>query len=140
MNKANVQRGENSTLIKIETADEIPVVHRLAIIYLMLPVVVWLVGWHQWWLGIPAAVLLVLAFREALSGSWRMAVRPLTAVLLVIALAWVMVTAAGGIFDVHNFDWIKHRRFCLISRATPGRCICLLGRKAFPRSFPVKGI
>ena len=39
MNRANVQRGENSTLIKTESADEIPVVHRLAIIYLMLPVV-----------------------------------------------------------------------------------------------------
>ena len=113
MNKANVQRRENSTLIKTESADEIPVVHRLAIIYLVLPVLIWLVGWHQWWLGIPAAVLLVLAFREALSGSWRMAVRPLAAVLLVIALAWVMVTAAGGIFDVHNFDWIKHRAILL---------------------------
>ena len=98
MNKASVQRHENSTLNKTEGAGEIPVVHRLAIIYLVLPAVIWLLGWHQWWLGIPAAVLLVLAFREALSGSWRVAVRPLTAVLLVIALAWVMVTAAGGIF------------------------------------------
>ena len=113
MNKANAQRRENPTLIKTESADEIPVVHRLAIIYLMLPVLIWLLGWHQWWLGIPAVVLLVLAFREALSGSWRMAVRPLAAVLLVIALAWVMVTAAGGLFDVHNFDWIKHRAILL---------------------------
>ena len=76
-------------------------------------------GWFEWWLGIPAAVLLVLAIREALSGSWRMAVRPLAAVLLVIALAWVMVTAAGGIFDVHNFDWIKHRAILLdLARST----------------------
>ena len=44
MNKANAQRRENPTLIKTESADEIPVVHRLAIIYLMLPVVIWLVG------------------------------------------------------------------------------------------------
>ena len=68
-----MQRGENSTLIKTESADEIPVVHRLAIIYLMLPVVIWLVGWFEWWLGIPAAVLLVLASgrRYPAHGGWR---------------------------------------------------------------------
>ena len=88
MNKANVQRRENSSLIKTESADEIPVVHRLAIIYLMLPVVIWLVGWHQWWLGVSAAVLMALGLWQALrparaslkwqvfSGALRSALRP----------------------------------------------------------------
>ena len=34
---------------------ELPMLHRLAVVYLMLPVVVWLVGWFEWWLGLPAA-------------------------------------------------------------------------------------
>ena len=100
---------------------EIPVVHRLAILYLMLPVVVWLVGWFEWWFGIPAAMLLALGVWRALAPSreslnWQAffsvlhsALRPTTVALLLISFAWVMVTAAGGIFDVHNTDWWTHR-------------------------------
>ena len=39
---------------------ELPVLHRLAIIYLMLPVVIWLLGYFHWWFGIPATALLIL--------------------------------------------------------------------------------
>ena len=125
MNRANVQRRENSSLIKTESADEIPVVHRLAIIYLMLPVVIWLVGWFEWWFGVPAAVLMALGLWQALrparsslkwqvfSGALRSALRPTTVLLLLIALAWVMTTAAGGVFDVHNPEWHKHRAIFL---------------------------
>ena len=125
MNKANVQRRENSTLIKTETADGIPIVHRLAIIYLMLPVVIWLVRWFEWWVGVPAAALLAFAFWqsigpgrdsfswEALSHAWRAVFHPTTVVVLLGAFAWVMTTAAGGVFDVSNADWIKHRALFL---------------------------
>ena len=125
MNRANAQRRENPTHIKTESADEIPVVHRLAIIYLMLPVLIWLVGWFEWWLGVPAAVLLAFAFWqsigpgrdsfswEALSQAWRAVFRPTTVVVLLGAFAWVMTTAAGGVFDVSNADWIKHRALFL---------------------------
>ena len=88
-------------------------VHRLAIVYLLLPVAIWLVGWHQWWLGIPVSALLGLALWWVLSGSWKVSPRLLTVLLLFIALAWVMATAAGGVFDIHNFDWIKHRAILL---------------------------
>ena len=120
-----MQRGENSSLCTSESADEIPVVHRLAIIYLMLPVVIWLVGWFDWWLGVSAAVLMALGLWQALrparaslkwqvfSGALRSALRPTTVVLLLIALAWVMTTAAGGVFDVQNWDWNKHRSILL---------------------------
>ena len=94
-------------------SEEIPVLHRLAIIYLMLPVVIWLVGWHQWWLGVPASVTIVLASWRALSGSWKVSPRPLVLVLLLLAGGWVMATAAGGVFDVHNLDWVKHRAILL---------------------------
>ena len=92
-----------------DSAAELPVAHRLAIVYLMLPVMIWLVGWFHWWLGLPAVLLLALALRKALLGSWRVSLRPVTWVLLLIAFAWVMATAAGGVFDINNPDIEKHR-------------------------------
>ena len=65
-----------------------PSAHRLAIIYLTLPLVIWLVGWLEWWFGVPAALLL-------------------------LALGWVMLTAAGNLFDLSNGDWFKHRAVLL---------------------------
>ena len=93
------------------TADnELPVLHRLAIIYLMLPVMIWLLGWFHWWLGVLATVLLVLGLWKAMSGSWRTSLSPATlALLLVVAAAWVMLAPAGGLLDIHNADWLKHR-------------------------------
>ena len=102
-------------------SDRIPLVHRLAILYLILPVAVWLVGWFEWWFGVSLAALVALGLWQALgparaSLNWqtfcrtlRAALRPATVALLLIAFAWVMLTAAGGVFDVHNPDWYKHR-------------------------------
>ena len=107
------QRTVNSAVATDSGSEEIPVVHRLAIIYLMLPVVIWLVGWFDWWLGVPTAVLLVLALWEALSGSWKVSLRPAAIVVALIALVWVAFTAASGIFDIQNPDWVKHRAIFL---------------------------
>ena len=155
-----------STLHRLLTADsagpKLPVLHRLAILYLTLPVLIWLLGWFHWWLGLPAAFLLVLALWPALAGPWRPSLTlalfltllasfiasvaggllnlnieawfglPATAllafalwraltgarrgelpratmVLLLVAAGWVMLTAAGGVFDLANLDWPKHR-------------------------------
>ena len=107
------------------STSQLSVLHQLTIIYLMLPVVIWLVGWFEWWLGVPAAALLAIAFWqsigpgrdsfswEALSQAWRAVFRPATGVVLLGAFAWVMTTAAGGVFDVSNGDWIKHRALFL---------------------------
>ena len=88
---------------------ELPVLHRLAVAYLMLPVIVWLLGWFSWWLSIPATAALVAGLWYTMAGSWRIALRASTFVLLLVAFGWVMLTAAGNIFDVHNWDWFKHR-------------------------------
>ena len=96
--------------MKEKSAPELPVLHRLAIVYLMLPVVVWLVGWFEWWLGIPAAALLGCALRRPLSGSWRpRAPSAAEVAALAVAAGVVMMTAAGGVFDVENPDWTEHR-------------------------------
>ena len=93
--------------------NSLPVVHRLAILYLVLPVLVWLIGWFHWWLGIPAALLLVIALRKSMLSSWRVSLTPTTGVLLLIALTWVMATAAGGVFDLDNHNFLKHRAILL---------------------------
>ena len=88
---------------------ELPLAHRLAIIYLVLPVVIWLVGWFEWWLGIPAALLLVAAFWQSMCGSWRPSSRVATIAILAVAACWVMVTPAGGVLDIKSRDWAGHR-------------------------------
>ena len=89
---------------------ELPMLHRLAVVYLMLPVVVWLVGWFEWWFGLPAAALLVGALRRPLSGRWRLrAPTPAEAAVLAVAALWVLATAAGGVFDPRNPDFFDYR-------------------------------
>ena len=82
---------------------------RLAILYLVLPVAVWLIGWFHWWLSLPAVCLIALSLRRPLMGTWKTSPIPTTALLLVVALVFVVVTPAAGIFEVNNFDWDKHR-------------------------------
>ena len=98
--------------------NSLPVVHRLAILYLVLPVLVWLVGWFHWWIGIPAALLVVLALSRPMLPSWKMSswkvsFTPTTGALLLIALAWVLATAAGGVFDINNYNWDRNRAVLL---------------------------
>ena len=93
---------------------ELPLVHRLAMAYLLAPVAVWLLGWFHWWVGVPATALLVVGAWKALSGSWRWH-RPsrTTVVLALVAGAWVATTPAGGVFTVETGDWIMHRALLL---------------------------
>ena len=105
---------------------ELPLLHRLAVAYLMLPVVVWLVGWFEWWFGLPAAALLVGALRRPLSGRWRpRAPSAADVAVLAAAAGVVMTTAAGGVFDVSSFDWFEHRKTLLD-----------LGRHPWPTYLP----
>ena len=106
-------------------SEEIPVLHRLAIIYLMLPVVIWLVGWFEWWFGVPAAVLVAVGVWQVLKpgqakinrrtflSALRSALRPTNVALLLIAFGWVMVTGAGGVFDDQTHHWDKHQALFL---------------------------
>ena len=90
---------------------ELPLVHQLAMAYLLAPVAVWLLGWFHWWVGVPATALLAVGVWKAMSGSWRWR-RPsrTTVVLALVAAAWVMTTPTGGVFTVAGeSDWIAHR-------------------------------
>ena len=116
---------------------DLSVPHRLAILYLMVPLIIWLVGWFQWWFGILAAALLILSLWQALSGSWRVSPRFATLALLFLAALWIMTTAAGGVFDFHNFDWVKHRLLFLeVARDDwPTRLATYLETPAFLRFY-----
>ena len=92
-----------------DDARELPLTHRLAIVYLMLPVVIWLIGWFEWWVGIPAAILLTAAFWHVVSGTWRRKLPVAAAAVIAMAACWVMLTAAGGVFDTQNGDWLHQR-------------------------------
>ena len=110
-------------------SDRLPLPHRLAILYLMLPVCIWLAGWFEWWLGLPAVALLGVGLWPALAGSWRGSPppprRPAVVACALLALGWVMLTAAGGVFDGGNHDWPKHRTMLLD-----------LGRQPWPVFLP----
>ena len=92
----------------------LPLVHRLAIAYLAAPVAVWLLGWFKWWFGIPAAALLAAGLWRALSGPgptrWP---TPRVLVLMLVALAWVLLTPVGGLFAIDGADWMGHRALLL---------------------------
>ena len=84
------------------TGGELPLSHRLSIVYLALPMVVWLVGWLEWWAGLPMAGLLAAGLWRCLSGSWRVSLSlPLLASLLA-ALGWVLATSVGGLWGLSH--------------------------------------
>ena len=102
----------NAWLHSPDKGQELPVLHRLALVYFVLPLIVWLVGWFEWWVGVPAAVLLTAGFWNALSGSWRTPLRPAVFALLIVAAGWVLLTPAGGVLGPREHDvsdWFKHR-------------------------------
>ena len=108
------------------SSDEaLPIAHRLAILYLTLPLALWLLGWFRWWVGWPLAGLLGASVARALTGPWRGRPRPATWGLLATAGIWVMTSAAGGLVDTLNADW-PIRRALLLD----------LGRHAWPPFLP----
>ena len=109
----NKKKGDGQMKENLTATDDLPLLHRLAIIYLVLPLAIWLLGWFEYWLGIPITALIILALWNALSGSWRASVTPAALVLLLIALAWVMLNPPGGLFDSRLNDWPTHRAVLL---------------------------
>ena len=88
-------------------ADEpaLPLPHRLAIGYLALPLLIWLLGWLEWWIGIPCAGALAWALLGALRGRWiRSPARWPWGVMLFAAL-WIAYTVTLG---AGRGDWVFH--------------------------------
>lgn len=81
------------------------------LVYLFLPVPVFLLGYFLPWVGIPAAALALIAFAvvrpfaAASSPGWG--VKPLTGTLLLLgfAAAWTSLGGAGHLFYANEIDW-----------------------------------
>lgn len=86
-------------------ADALPLSHRLSIVYLAAPVVVWLVLWFKWWVGFPLAGLLIAGLWRSLSGSWRVSFSLRFGILSLAALAWILLTPISGLWKF-NSDFI----------------------------------
>ncbi len=80
------------------TGGGLPLSHRLSIVYLALPVAIWLVGWFEWWAGFPLAMLVVAGLWRALSGSWRVSLSLPLAISLFAALGWVLAVPVSGLW------------------------------------------
>ena len=87
----------------------LPLAHRLAILYLALPLAVWLLGWMKWWIGVPAAVALGWALLDPLRGAWRPTVSRTDLIAALAALGWVLAVPAGGLVGGDEGDWPAHR-------------------------------
>lgn len=108
---------------------DIPLIHRLAIIYLLLPVAVFLLGWFHWWLGVPFVLLVAFGLRHAFAGRWTGHISLSSLGLILLALGWVLMTGAGGVFDTNtNADWIKNDSILLD-----------MSRSAWPTHLPTEG-
>ena len=108
-------------------SDELPLLYRAAILYLALPVGVWLIGWFEWWVWLPLVALCGAALLPALRGDWRLRrgdVSPAAVAVVAVAGVLVMATAAGGFFG-DNPDWLARRSAMLD-----------LGRYAWPAFLP----
>ncbi len=83
----------------------LPLPHRLAIAYLTLPLLIWLLGWLEWWIGVPSAAALVWALFDALRGRWITSPARWPWGVLLFAALW---TATAAIFGTHRGDWMGH--------------------------------
>ena len=87
----------------------LPLTHRLTILYLAMPLAIWLLGWLEWWFGAPATLLLAWALRDVLRGPWRVSITGRDLALALVAVAWVLAVPAGGVFGGEYGDWIGNR-------------------------------
>lgn len=95
------------------TEDEAPIVHRLAILYLTLPLAIWLCGWFEWWFGIPALVLVAVSLSCVCRGPWRPRFSVVWLAIGLVALVWVLVLPSGGLSYAVAGNWPTYRALLL---------------------------
>lgn len=91
----------------------LPLPHRLALLYLAVPLGIWLIGWFEWWVGAPMAALLAVAFGGALRGRWRPSISRLGVGVALLMFGFVLSFPAGGLFTPEGQDWVHHRALLL---------------------------
>lgn len=107
--RATQRRAHGAEVAEGAAKPPLPLTHRLALLYLAVPLGVWLVGWFEWWAGVPLAALLALALWDAWRGPWRWSMSRAGVGLALAMLAWVLVFPVGGSFTPLGMDWLSHR-------------------------------
>jgi hypothetical protein len=83
---------------------------RAAIVYLTLPLFIFLLGWFEWWAALPLIACAAYALKPlAKVGSFRTARLPITLMQLLVAgvvgCGWTALGGTGHIFFA-NYDWV----------------------------------
>lgn len=115
MSLQSIRSAPRTTRIELgrhHSKGELPLPHRLALIYLALPLAVWLLGWLKWWVGVPVTLALAVALQEALRGSWRPSISRVGLAALLVGAAWVLAVPSGGIVGDAG-DWQTDRSLFL---------------------------
>ena len=81
--------------------------------YLTLPIVIFLMGWCRWHIGIPAAVVVCISFWLCIkehphrAGSMSISINPMKCcIILLIVLWWVGLSGIGGyVWQNEDHDW-----------------------------------
>jgi hypothetical protein len=81
----------------------------VAFAYLALPVVLFLLGWLRWWVGVPLAALLLWGARDLLpstvrAGGPRAVHWGVVVLVIAVTVGWSSLGGAGHLFFA-NFDW-----------------------------------
>ena len=93
-----------------KTEPSLPIPHRFAIIYLSLPLALWLVGYFHWWVGVPLCALLVVSLWRCLAGPWEFRLLANLFPMLAISILFVALTPMSGlVVPFEGGDWAKHR-------------------------------
>lgn len=100
-----------SRTIEVAESERLPFVAGLALFYLGLPTLVFVLGWFRWPVALPLAVLALLAFAAGWDGCRRWPARlssgqwGVLAVVAAVAIGWSSLGGAGHLCYA-NFDWI----------------------------------
>ena len=103
------QRRRDAPAEGVNGSVSLPFLHRVAVVYLALPVLIWVGGWFQPWAASLAGLAILFCLVEVLWNCPRPQVDYRRLFLVSgVSLGLTMITPAGGAWDIANPDWLRH--------------------------------
>lgn len=98
-------------------------------IYLCLPIIIFFLGWCRWYIGIPAAIILILSVLLCIKEQdkyqkkdsiWRKEDIPKFFFIILIIMVWVAISGVGGYVWQNSDHWWRNTMFdILVSKKWP---------------------
>ena len=82
-------------------------VHRIAIGYLAIPLVVWIFWWCELYISIPIAIATAI-FLVDQSSKLQLSITRRDVILIAVGVLFASISRSFGFFDATNGDWVKH--------------------------------